>query len=426
MAEENNEIVGVEKTELDKFNSYVVELIRVFASEKIIGKDAFLKSKVESFSSRAYEKFMTDGANYLEGKSHVANYLKDYIKSGNLSDDEFYTNAFILFTYYRHNSNLKEMSEVLDLANKRLESKKNEYPLIIHMNFLYKAINPDDASDFLSLINQCQKVINDPKSHLSSQFGVVHNYCEMVAKYYELHLDERDSLKGKETIEGALNKINEILQIEKKYPKYYVTLGRLLALSGKYDEGRSKVYVAMNMIDPNVKKEESDLEKSEMVVETALEDVGFKSAHDCIVKAKNAQEKLIDFKKKQADYEAQLNNIKTIQIYDLNNQHYKEFKNFKYDNLKSVSVIAAIISFIIGGVNMFFNISEPVYAVFMVIAFLGIIFVMLSICLLGISFIMDKENKKNYLRFGVMLLIGIAIISIAVALMLNIDPSRRY
>ena len=75
---------------------------------------------------------------------------------------------------------------------------------------------------------------------------------------------------------------------------------------------------------------------------------------------------------------------------------------------------------------MFFNISEPVYAVFMVIAFLGIIFVMLSICLLGISFIMDKENKKNYLRFGVILLIGIAIISIAVALMLNIDPSRRY
>lgn len=202
--------------------------------------------------------------------------------------------------------------------------------------------------------------------------GIINLYCESIANYYENNLDKiKDNytliLDAKNTMKGLVDKTPN----DKIYHKFYLTLGRLYSLVGEYEEGVK-----------NIKK--------------AIEKITFNSKRDVLVK--NYQQFLILNTTIKA-YNNSDNKIETLE--EMTNQ-------LKVDNIKALSILAAILGFVLGEISVFSNASSTKEMFVLMFTYGAIILSVIGIALLGIELLLLKRKKKNWLFIIIDLLMFIA------------------
>ncbi len=180
-------------------------------------------------TSRAYEVAVTDfakkndkllGAKVVNSSDYeIELMIKERIKCGDI--DGAYNLFYAYFTYHRRHKNLS----VLDRLIEDYLSIFKVYSSFRFLNFLFcKQRYPEDKKT----PELGEKLIANPLFETND--GVIHAYAEAVAEYVESDIKGLAKRRS-EQIENALNKINEVIERNRDYAKFYCTQGRLLILS---------------------------------------------------------------------------------------------------------------------------------------------------------------------------------------------------
>jgi len=300
-------------------------------------------------------------------------FLDDNIEKNN---KESYVIFQLLFTIYRR----KRYGNLEGYVNKYIYSFK-KYPFTNFLELLM-IYNVKKDNIHLNEVIIKSKRLSESKGNeydFTTHSGVINFYVEAVCTYYELNLDARTSEEGINYLKDAIEKIDSIIRASTKkvYSKFLLNKGRLEILQGKYDIGEEYIIKAIQNIDSGSKRYFT-----------------------------------------VAEYEQFLTKLEMIKLYDKNNGKIKEVENLKVNNIKSLSLMTALLSFILGTINIFSNVKELKTLALLMIMYFGIIMLLLGIFLLYINLLYNYKNKKFNWFNVILIIIGLLIVSTSVVLIL--------
>lgn len=184
-----------------------------------------------NYSSREMEKTLTKLS--VEAYAHTPEVFQALLEdSVNPPTLEFRFYAFFcLATIYRRKKDITKFKEL----DARFGSLFTNFPLYWHLiSLLYRQNKMNYAMAFES----AQKAMELLPRHA----GVLHSYAEIIVMISENKREELDQ----KLLESAVSAVNQALDIESNYAKFYCTKGRLLALQGKFDEGQEYILKAID------------------------------------------------------------------------------------------------------------------------------------------------------------------------------------
>ncbi len=282
---------------------------------------------------------------------------------------------FIVYTICRKN----KIGNLQDFCDKYI-NLFDEYEFTEFIKILTEYNTKKDDKNQLRIIRKTKKLIElkGDNFDFSTHNGVVNLYVEAVCSYFETNLDEREDEKL--YIEDAKNKISSIINGgENKYPKFTLNFGRLEALLGNYQQAEELINRAISYIG-----------SGETRVYTVHE------------------------------YEQYLTKLNMIKLYDLNDKKIKEVEKIKTDNLKSLSLITALLGFLLGSINIFSTVTDVKVMALLMVTYLGLIIILLGILLFGIKLIYKEKNKKFTAYILVTLILGVLIFALSTILILMV------
>ena len=94
-----------------------------------------------------------------------------------------------------------------------------------------------------------------------------------------------------------------------------------------------------------------------------------------------------------------------IRAYDKINEKFEEFDRFKVDSYKSVTLIMAVIGFLLGAINIFSKVETPFTLLLLMLGYCGLVMMLAGVVLLGFA-LNFKERKKRFLIFDMLLVIA--------------------
>lgn len=282
---------------------------------------------------------------------------------------------FIVYTICRKN----KIGNLQDFCDKYINFF-DEYEFTEFIKILTEYNTKKDDKNQLRIIRKTKKLIElkGDNFDFSTHNGVVNLYVEAVCSYFETNLDERADEKL--YIEDAKHKISAIVNGgENKYPKFTLNLGRLEALLGNYQRAEELINKAISYIG-----------SGETRVYTVHE------------------------------YEQYLTKLNMIKLYDLNDKKIKEVEKIKTDNLKSLSLITALLGFLLGTINIFSTVTDVKVMALLMVTYLGLVIILLGVLLFGIKLIYKEKNKKFTAYIMVTLLLGVLIFALSTVLILMV------
>ncbi len=322
----------------------------------------------EYTNTRSFEKAVKALASRTYLDQALKEGVEDYIKQNNESDRAVcFVLFFTVFTIFRKN----KIANVYEYMNSHKDAFGDyEFFRFIEILAEYNAFK-DDKSKY-KIIKKA-KALTDKKI-FSSHNGVINLYVEAVCEYFESNLEERED--NKVYLDDAKGKINTLISGEEgDYAKFYLNLGRIEALLSNYNLAENYIREAIGMI-----------EAGEMHIYEVNE------------------------------YEQYLMKVNMIKLYDKNDEKIKEVERIKTDNLKSMSIITALLAFILGAINVFSEVKDPQTLVKLMVGYFGLVVVLLGVLLLGIR-VIYKEKKNRFLAYSwLVLLLGVAIFITAIVL----------
>lgn len=333
----------------------------------------------EYVNKRACEREIAGLENLIDLNSQLDEKLCKYINDNVNEEQEkpvCYVIFQLLFTIYRR----KRYGNLEEFTNKYIIFFK-QYPFteFIELLMIY---NVKKDNIHLNEILLRSKRLTESKGlnyDFTTHRGIINFYVEAVCTYYELNLDERETEAGVIYISDALTKIDAVIADckEKVYSKFLLNKGRLEILQGKYNIGEEYIIKAIQNIDSGNKR--------------------FFTV---------------------AEYEHFLTKLEMIKLYDKNNAKIKEVENSRVDNIKSLSLMTALLSFILGTINIFSSVKELKTLAILMVMYFGLILLLLGILLIGIKLLYNDKNKR-FNRFNIVLIIiGLIIVVTGIVLIL--------
>ena len=317
----------------------------------------------------------------LEFENQLNNYSNDDFKN---NDKLFECVSLLLVgeTIYRTKHYPIDNFEILfnSIYYKIIENNKLDIikEFLDYIYYLLKYANIIDIDDYKNFYIDLKNKFDKQSKKFNDYSGIINVYCEAIAFYYENNLEEVKD--NKELIQAAINKIKTILKEE--YDKFYLTLGRLEALNGEYDNGIS-----------NIKE--------------AISKAGLKGK-DNVIK----------------DYQQYLVLNTTIKTYFLTNNKIDEMQEkaekLKIDSIKVLSVLTAILSIILGEIQVISNTNSLKEMFILLFAYASVVIGLLGIALFGINLLLtrNKETKKRDIVKAVIIDVVIFAVGLGLAITL--------
>lgn len=326
---------------------------------------------------RECEERIAKMEDYIDLDSQLDEQMTEYIEKNALTDNKVcYVLFQLLFTVYRR----KRYGNLEEYVNKFLCFFK-QYPFseFIELLMIYNVKKDDQHLHELLLRSKRLTESKGLTYDFTKHNGIINFYVEAVCTYFELNLDQRETDLGKKYLPDALEKIENVIasNIGKVYSKFLLNKGRLEILLGNYDTGEEYII-------------------------KAIQNIGFGVKRFFTV----------------AEYEQFLTKLEMIKLYDKNDAKIKEVENARVDNIKSLSLMTALLSFILGAISVFSTVSDIKVLALLMVMYFGLIMLLLGILLLGVKLLYNDKNK----RFGVfniaLLILGITILVASVVLIL--------
>lgn len=298
-----------------------------------------LKEKLLSFGStdeRAFEdaiaKMMTqESASVIED-------LHQILQTDENLDLRF--RAFFGITLHHRRQN--DHSKFKAVVDQYIEQFRG-ISLHLHvLSLMHKAYG--DRDGILKSIEYSSQAIIKLNRHV----GVLHNYCESVVTAMEEGLEIRAADRR-----NASSLIETVIAVAPDYAKFYCTRGRILAQNQKFEEAKLNILQAM------------DLETS--------------TSNDYALRLNNYQNVLLKIKTLEL-YESVIADIQESKAIVLSAQNSIEeavtssqatMESMKAQNLQMLAFFTAIISFIIGSINILSNQSDFTQAAMLILVLAG-------------------------------------------------------
>lgn len=323
---------------------------------------------------RECEERIAKMEDYIDLDTELDEQMTEYIEKNALTDNKVcYVLFQLLFTVYRR----KRYGNLEEYVNKYLCFFK-QYPFseFIELLMIYNVKKDDQHLNELLLRSKRLTESKGLTYDFTTHNGIINFYVEAVCTYFELNLDQRENEIGKKYIPDALDKIENVIASNpgKVYSKFLLNKGRLEILLGNYEIGEEYII-------------------------KAIQNIGFGVKRFFTV----------------AEYEQFLTKLEMIKLYDKNNAKIKEVENSRVDNIKSLSLMTALLSFILGAINIFSEVKDIKVLALLMIMYFGLIMLLLGILLLGVKLLYNDKNKKFGLFNTFLLIFGILILLISIA-----------
>lgn len=325
-------------------------------------------------NTRECEERIAKMEDYIDLDTELDEQMTEYIEKNALTDNKVcYVLFQLLFTVYRR----KRYGNLEEYVNKYLCFFK-QYPFseFIELLMIYNVKKDDQHLNELLLRSKRLTESKGLTYDFTTHNGIINFYVEAVCTYFELNLDQRENEIGQKYIPDALDKIENVIASNsgKVYSKFLLNKGRLEILLGNYDKGEEYII-------------------------KAIQNIGFGVKRFFTV----------------AEYEQFLTKLEMIKLYDKNNAKIKEVENSRVDNIKSLSLMTALLSFILGAINIFSEVKDIKVLAILMIMYFGLIMLLLGILLLGVKLLYNDKNKKFGIFNTFLLIFGILILLISIA-----------
>lgn len=291
----------------------------------------------------------------------------------NETDLELRFRAFFgVASYHRRKNNHSEFKKVV---NEYIDEFRN-FSLHYHiLSLMHKQFG--DRDGILKSIEYGKLAVMKLNRHI----GVLHNFCEAVVAGIEeeLPIEEAD-------INAANSFIETVITLKHDYAKFYCTKGRLLAQRGLFEEAQKNIIHAIDIENPASN-------------DYAMRISDYKN-YLSIIKTKKLYTKVVrEIEEAKSSILSSEESIQQVAA------HTKEqMEHMKTQNLQMLAFFTAIISFIIGSINIASKQKFDEAGMLMLILAGVLILVNVSVGVL-LSFL--KENMWKYI---VVSLIGVFLI----------------
>ena len=308
------------------------------------------------------------------------------------SKTRFYA-FFSLATIYRRNKDITKFKEL----DYNFGSLFNTIPLYWHLkSLLYR----QSKSTYKLALENAVKA----KDTLPEHPGVLHSYAEIVALMAEDEQERGRDCETKENclafdhLDSAVAAIDQALELESDYAKFYCTKGRLLALQGEFDKGQKSILKAIDKENSNEKDYAIRINEY-MYIMTRIE-----------------REQMLKFSEKQIEeVSAQATKLKAdaarLQLESENRimELKLSLEEVRTQNLQILGFFTAIISFTIASIQIL-NQQTFKDASLLIVVLIGAL-------LTGYSgfFALMPTNQVSMRRILTVALSGIALILVSVA-----------
>lgn len=292
----------------------------------------------------------------------------EMLNNEDMDDSIRYAALYALCIRYRR---YKEFTLYYDiLTNWRNEFSYKKSFLVLEAIFYKSRNNKEDILIAFELWKSCQVDIeNNP--------AMIQAYADTVAIAFENgHLDINTD-ENQKILTRSVYLIRRAIEL-KQYPKYYATLGKLLALKGDYDEAEKNVKIAMDKESSNGKDYAIRISDYQSVL---------------------AKISINRYSSNQMD--------KMLQISGDMEKIKSEIETSKFDSITFLGFFSAILSLIIGSVQIVSSQTDFSQAFRIIMVLGGMLIIMLD-CL---EFLIRKNN--NIVKTLIVLFFGIFILVVA-------------
>lgn len=341
-----------------------------------------LTGKTEEFkkyvNTREFEENFSRLAGKVDFNSEFIAQVEENIVTS--KDESFsFTLFFVLFTWIRRN----HYGSLIDFFNK-YDEKFKKFQLIKHLKYLTVLNTSNNPRELKQAIKNIYNLINNKTedADFSENVGVLNNYVELVCTYCELKFDERNDKEIDELLHKALEYNEFTINSEEKikgnaYPKFYLNRGRILVMLKRYNEGEDQIKYAISLLPVSA-----------------------------------------DRSMQVNDYSQYLAKSSMMRAYDKNDEKFQELDRFKVDSYKSVTLIMAVIGFLLGAINIFATVTDPFTLLLLMLGYCGLVLMLAGVVLLGFA-LNFKERKKRFLIFDLLLAVaGIALFVVPLIIIL--------
>ncbi|HNX16561.1 MAG TPA: hypothetical protein PKO28_04310 [Bacilli bacterium] len=341
---------------------------------------AYADNFCEETFTRKFEKQITERAKLKpEEVTALESELATLSKNPNEINKAFIA-FFVIFTYYRRSTRLDDLKKLFYSYQGLFASK---FAVFEHIDNLFHINVFANDSDLLRTLIKSEKLTEKKEEidgvlyDFSTHSGVLHLFSETCAKYYERNLEVKDDLEAKDRINHAIDCAKAI--ISSGYSKFYATLGRLEALIGNYP-----------LAEKNIKEAISIENSSSNPDSTRIR-----------------------------EFEQHLNTLSIIRSYDLTSEKVGELNKIKTDNYKMVSVISTILAFLIGSIEIFSNLTDPLSLAMILLAYASLITILLSVVLTVLSFTSKSKRRGSLAVSLCALFAGIIGFTVAISIIIS-------
>lgn len=335
-------------------------------------------AKIEEFERainyRPFELEITKIASSYKMNEELEKYLTEEIEGCYKTNKKLaFVLFFILFTMCRR----QNYGDILELV-KEYDDLFREYEIIKHITMMAVLVKSTDASTIYKAIKNGTKLVNlkNEFCDFTTHTGVLNAYSELICKYFEFQLDEKNEPENVEYLEMGLQCINNAIEYEAKdkgskdkvYSKFYLNRGRLLVLLGKHAKGEADILKAIELLPLSADRESKVTEYNQYVVKASI-----------------------------------------IHAYDLNEEKVQDLDKIKVSNYKSITLITSLLGFLLGTINIFSTIENTYTLGMLMLCYLGLLLVLVGTVLLGFTLNFKERKKRLYLYDIALIAAGVTI-----------------
>lgn len=294
-----------------------------------------------------------------------------------------FTLFYILFTWKRRNKH-QSLKAFYDAYEKNF----SKYEILTHIKGM-SILAEGNQANLKDAIKEIDEFIKN-NSEISTHVGVLNLYVELVCSYCELKFDERDSDEVNNLLKQALDHIRNVIEQEEKdskkaYQKFYLNKGRILVMLKQYEVGEQEINKAISLIP---------LSQDRAII---VNDYSQYLAKSSMIKAYDL-------------------NLKALDNY--RNEKIKEINLYKVDSYKIITLVIAVIGFLLGSINIFTKIDEALTLLMLMLAYAGLMLLLVGIVLLCFRYFLkdykpiSKESQENGKQEKATLKIAIVLITV--------------
>ncbi|MBQ8293148.1 MAG: hypothetical protein IJX78_05055 [Bacilli bacterium] len=335
-------------------------------------------SKIEKFERevnyRAFELEITKMASSHKINEEVESFLVSKIESSYKTDKKLaFVLFFVLFTMCRR----QNYGDILELV-REYDDLFREYEIIRHITLMAVLVKSTDASTIYKAIKNGTKLVSmkNDLCDFTSHSGVLNAYSELICKYFEFQLDEKNEPENIEYLKIGLQCINKAIDLEikdkgskeKVYSKFYLNRGRLLILLGKYSKGEADIVKSIELLPLSADRESKVTEYNQYLVKASI-----------------------------------------IHAYDLNEEKVQDLDKIKVSNYKSIALMTTLLGFLLGAINIFTTVESTYTLGMLMLCYLGLLLILVGTILLGFTLNFKERKKRLYLYDIALIVVGIVI-----------------